>query len=125
MCPSLSHGTSPDDFDVELGAGVAAILLVAIQSLEPLSAMSKTGSPSALKWCSPMMRLVLLVPWATRVAMNARDPIGVALIIAGTSWRRARDDDAMQEASKSVAAAPMALGLVVVLESEDASDGQV
>lgn len=56
--------------------------------------------------------------------MNARDPRGVALIIAGTSWRRARDDGAMQEASKSVAAAPVALGLVV-LEFEEPFDGQV
>lgn len=58
--------------------------------------------------------------------MNARDPRGVALIIAGTSWRRASDDDAMQEASKSVAAAPVALGLMVVeLEITEPLYGQV
>lgn len=57
--------------------------------------------------------------------MNARDSRGVALISAGTSWRRDRDDDAMQEASKSVAAAPVALGMMVILEFKEPFDRQV
>lgn len=49
LYPNLSHGTSPEDPDFEFGAGVEAILQEAIQELEPLSPMSNTGSPPALK----------------------------------------------------------------------------
>jgi hypothetical protein len=47
--------------------------------------------------------------------MKTMLPRGVLLMISGSWWRRALELDARQEASKRVAAAPVAIGFVVAL----------
>lgn len=111
-----------DDRAVLLGAPTDEFFIVFIQESPSLSPKLKKGSPSELKWCSPMIKSEVFVVLLRISERKAREPRGVLPRTAGSSCRRFVEVDARHEASKRVATAPVASGIVLRWDLPDVPD---